>query len=148
MKLSCVTSTICYVIFSQNDSELFGRTIRVNLAKPQKIKEGSTKAVWSEDTWLQEHAGKTLEKEAPKRENETDSKDEAQPPKKAKKNPQVYFDVKIGNQTAGRILMMLRSDVVPRTAENFRCLCTHEQGFGFQGSSFHRIIPDFVSFYN
>ena len=45
----------------QNDSELFGRTIRVNLAKPQKIKEGSTRAVWTEDTWLQEHAGKTLE---------------------------------------------------------------------------------------
>jgi len=47
----------------QNDSELFGRTIRVNLAKPQKIKEGSSKAVWSDDTWLQEHAGKTLNKD-------------------------------------------------------------------------------------
>jgi peptidyl-prolyl isomerase E (cyclophilin E) len=35
----------------------------VNLAKPQKIKEGSSKAVWSDDTWLQEHAGKTLNKD-------------------------------------------------------------------------------------
>lgn len=46
----------------QNDSELFGRTIRVNLAKPQRIKEGSTRPVWSEDTWLQQHAGETIGK--------------------------------------------------------------------------------------
>lgn len=44
----------------QNDSELFGRTIRVNIAAPQRIKEGSTRPVWSEDTWLQKHAGETL----------------------------------------------------------------------------------------
>lgn len=49
-------------IFFQNDSELFGRTIRVNLAKPQRIKEGSTRPVWSEDSWLQAHAGETLNK--------------------------------------------------------------------------------------
>ena len=60
------------------------------------------------------------------------------------KLPQVYFDIKIGNREIGRIVMMLRSDVVPKTADNFKCLCTHEKGFGFQGSSFHRIIPDFV----
>jgi peptidyl-prolyl isomerase E (cyclophilin E) len=64
------------------------------------------------------------------------------------KNPQVYFDIKIGKTEVGRIIMMLRADVVPRTAENFRCLCTHEKGYGFQGSTFHRIIPDFVSFHS
>ena len=61
-----------------------------------------------------------------------------------KKNPQVYFDVQIGEEAAGRIVIELFADVVPKTAENFRQLCTHEQGFGFKGSSFHRIIPDFM----
>ncbi|KAK9883501.1 hypothetical protein WA026_001676 [Henosepilachna vigintioctopunctata] len=60
------------------------------------------------------------------------------------KNPQVYFDVKIGQKDAGRIVMELRADVVPKTAENFRSLCTHKEGFGFKNSTFHRIIPQFM----
>uniref|UniRef100_A0A069DR37 Peptidyl-prolyl cis-trans isomerase E n=1 Tax=Panstrongylus megistus TaxID=65343 RepID=A0A069DR37_9HEMI len=125
-------------IDNMNDSELFGRTVRVNLAKPQKIKEGSTRAVWSEDVWLQQHAGETLS-DSSKTSEPTDSTNSS------KKNPQVYFDISIGREkNAGRIIMMLRNDIVPKTAENFRCLCTHERGFGFQGSTFHRIIPDFM----
>ncbi|XP_054261102.1 peptidyl-prolyl cis-trans isomerase E [Macrosteles quadrilineatus] len=129
-------------IDNMNDSELYGRTIRVNLAKPQRIKEGSSRPVWSEDTWLQEHAGETLETEGEKKITPT-TEDEDSSTKKHK-NPQVYFDISIGKVNVGRVIIMLRSDIVPKTAENFRCLCTHEKGYGYQGSTFHRIIPNFM----
>ncbi|KAG0240308.1 Tuberous sclerosis 2-like protein [Mortierella sp. GBA43] len=58
--------------------------------------------------------------------------------------PNVFFDVSIGGVPAGRIVMELRDDVAPKTCKNFRELCTGAHGFGYAGSSFHRIIPQFM----
>ncbi|KAF8126535.1 cyclophilin [Boletus edulis] len=56
----------------------------------------------------------------------------------------VFFDIQVDGRNAGRIVFKLYDDVVPKTAKNFRELATGKHGFGYQGSSFHRIIPGFM----
>jgi peptidylprolyl isomerase len=65
--------------------------------------------------------------------------------------PKTFFDVSINGDTVGRIIFELFADVLPKTSENFRALCTGEKGNGragrplcFKGTPFHRIIPNFM----
>ncbi|KAF7204263.1 peptidyl-prolyl cis-trans isomerase F, mitochondrial [Nothobranchius furzeri] len=62
----------------------------------------------------------------------------------ATKNPTVFFDIAADNEPLGRVTFELNADVVPKTAENFRALCTGEKGIGYKGSIFHRVIPQFM----
>ena len=70
----------------------------------------------------------------------------------SKKNPIVFFEISAKGDPLGRIEMELFADKVPKTAENFRALCTGEKGVGvndvplhYKGSIFHRIIPEFMA---
>ena len=136
-----------------DDSEMFGRTLRVAIARPQQIKEGWGRPIWSDDNWIQKYGqgGENNEnnmsddeKTQEELEAEQLAKAEKEGADRQGKRPRVFFDVKIGAHFAGRITIELRNDLCPRTAENFRQLCVHTKGFGYKNSKFHRIIPDFM----
>ncbi|KAH0507333.1 Peptidyl-prolyl cis-trans isomerase A [Microtus ochrogaster] len=60
-------------------------------------------------------------------------------------NPTLFFDILADGEPSGRVSFELFADKVPKTAENFRALSTGDKAFGYKGSSFHRIIPGFMS---
>ncbi|KIY73368.1 putative CPR1-cyclophilin [Cylindrobasidium torrendii FP15055 ss-10] len=62
----------------------------------------------------------------------------------ASKSSRVFFDINAGGKSAGRITFKLYDETVPKTTKNFRELCTGQHGFGYSGSPFHRIIPQFM----
>uniref|UniRef100_A0A8C7C204 E3 SUMO-protein ligase RanBP2 n=1 Tax=Oncorhynchus kisutch TaxID=8019 RepID=A0A8C7C204_ONCKI len=59
-------------------------------------------------------------------------------------NPQVYLSISADDEPLGMVTIELFSHIVPKTAENFRALCTGQKGFGLRNSVFHRIVPDFM----
>ncbi len=62
----------------------------------------------------------------------------------SRKLPRVFLEISANGKRLGRVVVELRSDVVPKTAENFRALCTGQKGFSYKGCVFHRIIPKFM----
>jgi cyclophilin family peptidyl-prolyl cis-trans isomerase len=125
---------------NMNNAELMGKVIKVTFSNP--IKTGTTggKAVWASETYTGQSETTFLEK--PIETISATQHDEA-PPQIG--SGQVFLDIAIRGQPAGRIVVELRHDVVPKTAANFLSLCKGDKGLTFKKCAFHRIIPGFMA---
>lgn len=119
--------------------ELHGNVLKVNLARVVPVQEGSTaKAVWETDKFMLEQVISKGQVESASDTIMADAND-------ASKESSVFLDIRIGDAPPKRITILLRDNIAPKCAENFRQLCTHGKGFGFKSSIFHRIIPGFMA---
>ncbi|KAJ1564030.1 hypothetical protein HK096_009923 [Nowakowskiella sp. JEL0078] len=136
---------------NMHHSEIFGNVIKCNLSKPPKGQQlGVGKPIWMEESYLKDHVQVADEEETPK-----PDEDEEPSAKRVKNSvdilPEtssitsgVFLEIKIGGVHIGRITIKLFDEIVPKTAANFRSLCTHEKGFGYRGCKVHRVIPGFM----
>ncbi|KAJ3075133.1 hypothetical protein HDU98_009087 [Podochytrium sp. JEL0797] len=109
-------------------AELLGKVIKVSSAKPSKMKLDHNKPVWSDEQWLKDHAATQDEEvkdveEAPVADSAETEPSAKKVKRSAQANPRAFFDIEIGGIKAGRIVMELRADVVPKTVKNFLTLC-------------------------
>ena len=128
-------------------SELFGKTIKVTRARPTRLKAHASQpgeAQWSDEVLGMEEDVDASATDEQKDETVMEAPIIQKPKEIANDNPNVFFDIQIAGAPVGRIVMLLRKDIVPKTVNNFLNLCTHGKGFGFRKSLFHRIIPGFM----
>lgn len=151
----------------------FGRKPPKGSSGPKKVVSSSSKDQSAykrlkeeeeeREKFAREFEEKESREERRKREQERTSerfKRETENLLKARKglpNPQVFLEVEIRSpefpgrpghvEGKGRLEIELFADVVPKTAENFRCLCTGEMGrdLTYKNNIFHRIIPGFMA---
>ncbi|KAJ2374012.1 hypothetical protein IW150_003328 [Coemansia sp. RSA 2607] len=112
-------------IDNMHDNELFGHTISVRFARPNSTSGfASSGAMFRPDSLVSGSSNGAV----------VSTKD----------NTRVFIEFAVDGKPSGRVVFELRDDVAPRTAANFRALCTGEKGFGYTGSRVHRIIPGFM----
>ena len=116
---------------NMNNNLLQGKLIKCSIAR-QKIRD-FTKPLWEDEDYIKLYS-KQFEGNSITEMNIKASDDVKY----------VYLNIQIGNVLAGKLIVQVRTDIVPLTAANFIQLCTGELGFGYKNSIFHRVIPGFM----
>ncbi|KAJ2748429.1 hypothetical protein IWQ56_007467, partial [Coemansia nantahalensis] len=134
-------------IRNMHDAELFGRTIAVRHARPGHTgggRDGAGAVIFSQESWLEKNLASAGGAPPAASAAAAAAAADAAAGGAAGSNPRVFLEIAIDGKPNGRVEIELRSDVVPRTAANFRALCTGEKGFGLRGCPIHRVVPGFM----
>ncbi|KAJ3120507.1 hypothetical protein HK098_004560 [Nowakowskiella sp. JEL0407] len=138
---------------NMNLYELYGKVIKCNLTKPYRGRLEGTRPVWLQEKYLKDHVLGDEEEVVGDEENTDEAAPNAKRVKSATESEDntgsadsanVFMDISIGGSHAGRIVFRLFDSITPKTAANFRALCTHSKGFGYKGCKAHRVIPGFM----